>query len=282
MGKGLFDLVALDMDGTLLNSRHETTYFTRKALLKASEAGKIISLCTGRCLSELREHLDTIPGIRYAICENGGCLYDVKAGKVIMQSVIDKGKAEHILSLASQRDVLVQCFIRGQSLIQLEDTERLEYYHMGYFSEVFAAGSIFCKDVWDLWRKMGDEMEKINLYFASGAEKEHFRVSLGETELSISDSLGIGFEISPPDAAKGIGLKRLCELVNVSVDRSMAVGDGGNDVDLMRAAGFSVAMGNAEEAVKREANVLTEDCDNDGAAKAVLRYMLGIDDFRLI
>jgi hydroxymethylpyrimidine pyrophosphatase-like HAD family hydrolase len=58
----------------------------------------------------------------------------------------------------------------------------------------------------------------------------------------------------------------------------MAVGDGENDIELMRAAGFSVAMGNAVEAVRRAADALTDDCDHDGAAKAVLRYMLGANE----
>ena len=50
----LYDLAALDMDGTLLNSAHEITPFTRDALNRADAAGKVIALCTGRCLSELR------------------------------------------------------------------------------------------------------------------------------------------------------------------------------------------------------------------------------------
>ena len=118
-------------------------------------------------------------------------------------------------------------------------------------------------------------MEKINLYFASEEEKELFREDAGELDLYISDSLGIGYEISPRDAAKALGLEALCRLLGIPVARSMAVGDGANDVELMQAAGFSVAMGNAVEAVLRAADAVTEDCDHDGAARAVLRYMLG-------
>jgi hydroxymethylpyrimidine pyrophosphatase-like HAD family hydrolase len=58
----------------------------------------------------------------------------------------------------------------------------------------------------------------------------------------------------------------------------MAVGDGNNDIGLMTAAGFSVAMGNAVEAVKALADATTGDCDHDGAARAVLKYMLGEDE----
>ena len=275
MNDGLFDLAALDMDGTLLNSDHETTPFTRDALRRADEAGKVVALCTGRCLSELWAHLRAIPGIRYAICENGGCLYDVRAAKVLRQAEIDAKEAERLLDLAARRDVIIQCFTGGQSCMQLTDLKELERCNMGYFAQVFAAGSVFTPDVRGLWKERGTPMEKINLYFASEEEKELFREDAGELDLYISDSLGIGYEISPRDATKALGLEALCRLLDIPVARSMAVGDGANDVELMEAAGFSVAMGNAVEAVLRAADAVTEDCDHDGAARAVLRYMLG-------
>ena len=90
----LYDLAALDMDGTLLNSAHEITSFTRDALNRVDAAGKVIALCTGRCLSELRDHLARVPGIRYAINESGGCLYDVRADRVLRQAAIDDDMVE--------------------------------------------------------------------------------------------------------------------------------------------------------------------------------------------
>ena len=95
------------------------------------------------------------------------------------------------------------------------------------------------------------------------------------TELHMADSLGVGYEISPREATKALGLEELCRHLGVPVSAAMAVGDGGNDLDIMRAAGFSVAMGNAVEAVKSAAGASTDECDHDGAARAVARYLLG-------
>lgn len=272
---GQYDLAALDMDGTLLNTAHETTPFTRRALSRAAEAGKVIALCTGRCLSELTYHLETLPGVAYAISENGGCLYDAKAKRVLHQVAIPRDVAGRVLALAAKRDVCVQCFIGGQSCMQLGDTEELRRYHIYDYAGIFEAGSIFTRDMAALWRERGAEMEKINLYFASEGERATFREELGEVDLYMSDSLGIGYEISPTEATKARGLEALCRLLDIPVERSMAVGDGGNDVELMRAAGFSVAMGNATDAVRRAADAVTDDCDHDGAARAVLKYLLG-------
>lgn len=273
----LYDLAALDMDGTLLNSYHEITPYTREALNRADRAGKVVALCTGRCLSELRNYLERIPGIRYAINESGGCLYDARAGKILRQAAIDDAVAERLFELAAPRDVMRQCFFGGQSWLQIGDTASLDRYHMAGFEAVFEAGSKFTLDIHTLWHSSGKPLTKFNLYFASEAEKARFTADMGDMDLCITGSMGIGYEISPKGAGKDDGLRALCEYLGIPVSRAMAVGDGYNDVDLMRAAGFSVAMGNAVEPVRRLADAVTEDCDHDGAGRAVLRYLLGED-----
>ena len=148
-------------------------------------------------------------------------------------------------------------------------------YHMGGYESIFEAGSKFTPDLRALWHASGLPMTKIILYFSSQAEKDRFAEDLGEVDLCVTGCMGIGFEFSPKEAGKEDGLRALCDCLGIPVARTMAVGDGENDIELMRAAGFSVAMGNAVEAVRRAADALTDDCDHDGAAKAVLRYMLG-------
>ncbi len=274
-GAGRFELAALDMDGTLLNTAHETTVYTCGVLARASAAGKVIAVCTGRCLSELWAHLEAIPGIGYAICENGGCLYDVKAKRILEKAVIPEADADRVLDAARDLDVCVQCFIGDQSYMRLGEAEELKRYHIYDFWEVFRAGSVFVRDMDALRREVDRPVEKINLYFTTAAERDRFAEKVGEIDLNMSASLGIGYEISPREAAKGLGLQKLCRHLGIPVERAMAVGDGGNDIDLMSAAGFAVAMGNAIDEVRRLADAFTEDCDHDGAARAVERWLLG-------
>ncbi len=275
MNRLKYDLAALDMDGTLLNTDHKTTAFTREALGRVAEAGGVLALCTGRCLSELGEHLRALPSVAYAICENGGSLYDVRADRVLSQLTIPDAATERILALTRAYDVCVQCFYGERSHLQTMRPEDLERCHVLDFLPVFRQGSTETPDVEGAWRRSGQPMEKINLYFATERGRAQFLDALGDMGLAITGSLGVGCEISPPEATKGRGLIALCEHLGVPVERSMAVGDGGNDEPLMRAAGFSVAMGNAAEAVKAAADAVTDDCDHDGAAKALLMYMLG-------
>ena len=277
MTERLYELAALDMDGTLLNSAHEITPFTRDALNRADAAGKVIALCTGRCLSELWEHLARVPGIRYAINESGGCLYDVRAGRILRQMAIDDDTVERFFDLAAPWDVVIQGFFGNQSYLQVENAARMAHYHLGGFVSSFEAGSKFTPDLRALWHESGLPMTKIILYFSSEAEKDRFAEALGEVDLCVTGCMGIGYEFSPKGAGKDDGLRALCAHLGIPVARTMAVGDGENDIELMRAAGFSVAMGNAVEAVRRAADAVTDDCDHDGAARAVLRYMLGVN-----
>ncbi len=273
---GPYMLAAMDMDGTLLNTDHRFTPYTVRALEKAARAGKALAFCTGRCLSELWAHFEAVPAIGYAIGENGGCLYDVKAKKVLYQLAMKRETAVAMLDLAMEYDVIPQCFMSGQSYMQLRRMEDLAPHHVADYEAVFRAGTIFVDDVISMARGR-DDVEKINIYFARAEDKADFNRRSKDLDLFIADSLGYGYEASPREATKSAGLARLCEHLGIPIGQSLAIGDGGNDVDLMRAAGLSVAMGNATEAVKAAADAVTEDCDHDGAAKAVLRYMLGED-----
>ncbi len=276
MAKGDYLLAALDMDGTLLNTDHAFTPYTVAALTRAAEAGKVIALCTGRCLSELWRHFETVPAVGYAISENGGCLYDVKAGKVLSQLTIAPDRAMAILEKLRGYDACVQCFMNGQSYIESAGGEALKPYHVYDFAPVFEEGSVFVAGVLALAREKG-HVEKIDVYFADPGDKAAFWREIADRDLFIADSLGYGCEISPREATKSGGLIRLCEHLGIDLSRSLAIGDGGNDLDLMRAAGMSIAMGNADPRVLAAADATTEDCDHDGAARAVLRYMLGED-----
>lgn len=82
-------------------------------------------------------------------------------------------------------------------------------------------------------------------------------------------------ELTAAGVNKGTGLVKLCEHLGISVDETIAVGDADNDIAILKTAGLAVAMGNAEEYVKALADVVVADCDHDGCAEAIEKYLLG-------
>ena len=268
-----YRLAALDMDGTLLNSDHQTTEYTRQVLRRAARAGRHIALSTGRCMSELWAHLELMPEIGYVICENGACVYDVKARRAIRRVSFPTPLVERLLERSQRFDVCRQFFSGDQSYIECADDERLKPYHVYDFAGVFHAGSVFVDDLFAHWRKARPGVDKINLYFTDPQARSRYHELLAGEELYTFAGIGCGMELSPVGATKALGLEALCDHLGIPIAESMAIGDGGNDLEIMRAAGFSVAMANAIDEVRAYADAQTGDCDHDGAAKALERYM---------
>ena len=87
-----YRLIALDMDGTLLNSRHEITPRAKRAIEKILARGKQVVFSTGRCIGEMETYLEAFPGMRYLICESGACVYDLQEKKNIARIPISYAK----------------------------------------------------------------------------------------------------------------------------------------------------------------------------------------------
>lgn len=267
-------LAALDMDGTLLNSAHEVTLHTRRAMERAVSQGHIMALSTGRCLSELRRYLDELPCIGYVIGESGGWIYDVARQKALRHVVLDDREVDALLTAAEGMDITWQVFVDNQSYMQFGSSRDWSHYHLSGFGEAFEAGSLFVDDAPGLCRANPGRVEKINLYFADAAECRLYGQRIEGRPVAVTGSIGMGWEISPLGVSKAEGLQILCDYLGLSLDQTMAVGDGGNDLDVMSAAGLAVAMGNAIEDVMTLADVVTDDNDHDGVGHAIEKYML--------
>ena len=273
--RGIYRLAALDMDGTLLNSDHEMTPYTRAALVRAAQAGNVVALSTGRALSELWPFLDSCSAIHYVIGENGAVLFDVRARRVLRRVVIEPEEVDFICALAVQYDAAWQVFAGDQSYMRGPLDETLAHYHILDFIETFRLGSVAADDLSLVCRAHPGGVSKINLYFARADARREYLAKIAGRRLVISDSIALGVEQSPLGATKADGLRELCGRLGIPMEQTLAIGDGGNDLEIMQAAGLAVAMGNAIEPVRRLAGAFTEDCDHDGAAHAVERYLLG-------
>lgn len=274
MQKKTYKLAALDMDGTLLSSDHAVSGYTRDVLARVDAAGKIAALATGRCLSELREFIDTIPALRYVICENGANIYDTRLKKSVHRVSFPEEDVEYLIGELEKRTVIAQMFMDDQSYIRAPLSIDLTPYRLEYFRSVFETGSVFDPDLFDLYRSKHPPVDKIDLYFSSEADQEEFRAVAAQRDIEIAGSIGIGLELSPPNANKSDGLIKLCELLGVPAEESIAIGDADNDRGILLAAGLAVAMGNALDEIKEIADVVTDDNDHHGAARALEKYLL--------
>jgi len=271
---GKYSLIALDMDGTLLNSSLEVSEGNRAAVHAAHKAGKHVVLCTGRCLEEIRDTLKILPEIRYLVCENGSCVYDVLEDCVVHVAPVPFSEITYILDLLKNEDKVLQAFHENRAYFDQPNGNWVQDYGVAIYREIFDQTAIWDVKLFDEFDQRPFQIEKINLYFRNDAARDRIHAILNNRPLKLSDSIGHMIEAVSMRADKGIGLEKLCRHLGISIEETIAVGDSMNDIEALNAAGFSAAMGNACPEAKASADFITDDCDHDGVAKVIYEVLL--------
>ncbi len=271
---GTYNLIALDMDGTLLNSEIKLSPGNRAAVQLATQSGKHVILSTGRCLSEIRQTLKELPEIRYLVCENGSCVYDCKYDLTIHVDPIPTEEVLHILQMMDRERVFIQVFHENQSYFNQKDTQFVYACRMENYKNVFRNSSIFDEKLFTNYAQRPFRIEKINLYFENARDRARIMQALSSRPLKLVLSMGYMLEVVSELADKGRGLNMLCRHLGIPISQTIAVGDSMNDVEILQTAGFSAAMGNACPEAKAVADMITDDCDHDGVARVIREVLL--------
>ena len=275
MNQSRYQLIALDIDGTLLNSEKEITPDTEAMVHRAFRAGKQVVLSTGRSFAELEEILQHFPEMRYGICESGALVFDRELEQPIAVHPIPLDIVCQAGEIARQRDVLIHIFQKGRPVISRHQMEQLDAYQIPYFRSMFQRYSLQVTDALDYCLALpAPSIEKINLYLHSTLERTVTQSLLSHLPLELVDSEKTSLELSATQVDKGRGLRELCAHLNIPVETTIAVGDSFNDAAILRAAGLAVGMGNAAEPVRRLCDVIVRDCDHDGVAEAIRTHLL--------
>lgn len=272
--KNRYDLIALDMDGTLLNSELTITPRTVAAIRAAIAAGKQVVFSTGRTASEIREYLRLFPGMRYAICETGAGLYDAREDRMLGQKSFPAETVKAIAELLRGLDVMVSLYRDGKTFTNLSGPEGMAHFGMGAYAESFAGSTVWVENLLEVIPSSAGTYSKFVLFFPKKEEREHVWSALQQMEVTAVTCTFDDIEVSPVGTDKGRGLTALCEQLGIPLSRTIAVGDSDNDLPILRAAGLSVAMGNAVPGVKAMAALTVADHDHDGVAEVIERYLL--------
>ncbi len=271
-----YQLIALDMDGTLLNSKKEISPGCREAIEKALAEGKEVVLSTGRCRPELTEFRKLIPGLRYVNCTSGAMVYDFREQRVIYSNTIDIPVVKEIFRLARKEEAMLH-ILDEKSIEQTNQLAHIDRYGMGVYKELHARVVEPHDDLYGFYMANPFPVEKINLYHQSMESRTRTKEQIQALALPVEmvDAESSSLELTATGVDKGVGLTKLCEALGIPVSASIAVGDADNDLSVLRAAGLAVAMGNALDSVKAISDVTVADCDHDGCAEAIYKYLLG-------
>lgn len=269
-------LIALDLDGTLLDDRKNLSERNRNALARCIERGICIVPTTGRTVSGIPETVLSIPGVRYAITVNGGTVEDMQENKVIQQSLLSKELTLQVLERVKDYPVMYDAYIGGRGKAEKRFLENLDAYAIK--PEIQALIRKTREEVPDLFAYVAEcetGVDKVNLFFADMELRETVRQQLSEISgIMITSSMRNNLEINAAEATKGNGLMKLAEYLGLSREQTMAFGDGENDFSMIRSAYMGVAMKNASEALRAEADYVTLTNNEDGVADAIEKFVL--------
>ncbi len=272
-----FRLAAADMDGTLLNHERKITKRTKEAIKQAIRQGVYFVPATGRAVNALPPELKSIEGVRYGIFSNGGTVYDLEEEKAIYTNHFDPKRALELIDQLRQFDLMISVSQGGQSYGERVPMEHLDYFELDENTREIVKGSRkIVENIEDYIKENQRTIEKMTLIFRTMEERANVWSWLSQfTDIQYSSSLPKNIEISKKGCNKGSGLVHLAEILGISKEEIIVFGDADNDKEMFQQAGYSVAMENGLEAMKKMADYVTVSNREDGVAKAIETLILG-------
>lgn len=270
-------LIALDLDGTLLDSQKRLSYKNEIVLKECIDRGIWVVPCTGRIWNGIPDFLRNFPGIRYAITTNGALIEDVAEGIILDERKMSCELALDILKMARQFHTMYDAYVGGRAFGEAYFMDHMDEYGIeSLIQKMVRSTREIVPDVWQKIKELGQPVEKVNYFFGDMEERARARAALdARGDVIVTSSISNNLEINAVGATKGEGILRLAAHLGLKPEETMGFGDGGNDVTMMQMAGIGVAMGNAKDSLKEIADYVTLTNDEDGVAAAIERLVWG-------
>lgn len=269
-------LIALDLDGTLLDSQKHLPERNKKALQACIERGIYIVPCTGRIAIGIPEIVRSIPGVRYAITVNGGTLVDMEENRVLDERLILPRTVLEIYDLLEEYHVMCDAYIQGEGFSERYCFEHMDEYGIPEVVQQLVRQTRTPVDNMRNYIKNRNCMvDKLNLFFSDRGERSQARKKLeSRSDVLVSSSFPYNLEVNGQGGSKGEGLVRLAEILGLKKEETMAFGDGENDLSMIGNAGILVAMNNGVEELKKAADYIAPDNDDAGVAQIIEKLVL--------
>lgn len=267
----MYKLVALDMDGTLLNSNKQISERNKQAIRLAQEKGTKVVLASGRPLEGMLPQLKEL-GLTgdddFVICYNGSLVKRVSDGETVRQQILCGKDAKQLAVLAADLGVFIHAFSPVRGLITPQNNPFTDHE-----AEINGIG-INMLD----FAELSDDEEIIKTMLVAEPEILSKAVSALTGDLheqfTVVQSSPFFLEFLNKQSNKGVGVQSVAELLNIERDHIICMGDAENDHHMIEYAGLGVAMENATEQTKALADYITVSNDDSGVAAVIEQFIL--------
>lgn len=267
-----YKMIVLDMDDTLLRDDHTISEHTKKALMAAQEMGVKVVLASGRptyAMIDVAKELKLDNYGSYILSFNGAKIIDANTKEELFSSTLPPETVHHLYDISQREKVGIQTYI-GDSII----TETPNPY-----SDIEAEITGLPLNIVENFKEsVTDPVVKV-LMLEDGEKLVHVEQKLQEEmrgQLSVMRSKPYFLEFTENGVTKGSSIEQLIKKIGITKEEVIAVGDSYNDLSMIKFAGLGVAMGNAPDDIKQVADHITDTNMNDGVAKVVEEFLLGV------
>lgn len=281
-----YRLIALDLDGTLLNRKKQISPRTRAALNAARERGILAVVATGRTPHSARAFSLAIGGGPTICCNGGGILSE--DGSILIEKGLPQGPLLRVLALGREAGLMLECYTPAGLILDRPLEQVAAYWR--WVRPAMGLGRTLASLV-RVWRvnrirpvrslirwaeQPGRPAVWKLMVIGRGQDLAGFadRLRREMPGLEVTSSASDNLEVTAAGVSKGTALEQLGARLRIPRSEMIAFGDSANDLEMLRYAGLGVAMGNAPEQVRAAADLVTATADEEGVALVIEEKVL--------
>ncbi|MBQ9233441.1 MAG: HAD family phosphatase [Lachnospiraceae bacterium] len=265
-------ILILDIDGTLVNSKKEITPKTFDAIMHIQDMGHIVALASGRPYPGMKQFVEKLEMDKkggYAIAFNGGMIVDCKTGKPVIQKCIPNRFIKPLYEYALDNNIGMVTYKDDMVITGTEMDNYMQYEARLNFMPL--------KRVKDFISFVDFDMVKCLMTAEPNIKAPRCEMELKKIfapEINVFRSEPYFIEITTNGVDKSTTIPELLKLLDIPREKSICCGDGFNDVTMVKYAGVGVAMANAQQIVKDNADYITGSCEEDGLVEVIEKFIL--------
>ncbi len=285
----MYKLIAIDLDGTLLNSYGQISEKNKETLQKAQESGIEIVLASGRSSSSVKNFANDIGNNHYIICGNGSLIYDLQKEEIIYDKFIEKKKALQIIEICEANSIYYNVYTENMVIAKNLNNNVLFYHQENANKPESKKTKINLVDnIYDYVQNLENEnilkftisdqssiifnsiikrlreIKKIDVLDVAHMSRKIIKSGTEEVSLEYYYT-----EITSENVDKWNAIVWLAEKLGIRQEEIMAIGDNRNDKMMIENAGMGVAMGNSAPYIQEIADKVVANNNEDGVAEAI-------------
>lgn len=290
----MYKIIAIDLDGTLLNSYGLVSNENKEMIKKAIDSGKEIVLASGRPVSSVRSFANEIGADKYIICGNGSILYDLKEEKILYDKFIEKQKVLQIIKICEENSIYYNIYTENLTIAKSLNYNVLVYNNENQNKTDDKKTNI--KIVSDIYKYIEDaqdinvlkiticddnkiifggiirklrEIQNIDVLDVSHMARKTIKTGTEEIKIEYFYT-----EITSQNVNKWKAIQELAQKLDIPKEEIAAIGDNINDKEMIENAGLGIIMGNSAPYMKEFADVVVADNNANGVAEAIEKYII--------